>query len=319
MSYAETLSEPIAGVTSAAVLGAGLIGASMAAMFATAGVSVKLWDPRPESEPEFRRRLAIAQDQLEQLGRAPRSEVVWVGSLVEAVSSVQWIQENAPEDVSLKRSLYERVEIAASDNAIIASSTSALTWSELASGLSNPLRFVTAHPFNPAHLMPLIEIYGRSEETIQSAVDFFTALGKQTVTLRLDAIGHIANRLASALWREAVHIVAEGIADVEAVDAALVHGPGLRWSIAGSHMNYHLGGGSGGLARYLEQLGPSQERRWETLGNPKLTDSVCARLIEGINKSANGRTIAELEHLRDCQILETLKLRKSLLLRGVYI
>jgi 3-hydroxyacyl-CoA dehydrogenase, C-terminal domain len=97
---------------------------------------------------------------------------------------------------------------------------------------------------------------------------FFTALRKQTVTLRLDAIGRIANSLASALSREAVHIVAEGIADVEAVDAALVHGPGLRWSIAGSHMNYHLGGGSGGLARYLEQLGPSQERRWETLGNP---------------------------------------------------
>jgi len=177
--------------------------------------------------------------------------------------------------------------------------------------MRHPERFVTAHPFNPPHIMPLVEIYARDEATRQRAVAFYRAFGRITVELKRDAVGHIANRLASALWREAVNIVAEGIADVPTVDAALVNGPGLRWSVVGAHMAYHLGGGSGGIAHYLEHLGASQERRWATLGSPSLTPEVRAMLVEGVAAEAAGRPIPELEKARDDAIIRILAARRE--------
>ena len=227
----------------------------------------------------------------------------------EAVLGVDLVQENAPENVPLKRALYTRVEAAAPVGALIASSTSSLVWSDLAEGMAHPGRFVTAHPFNPPHLMPLVEIFGRDPATVSRAEAFYQDLGRRTVRLRRDAVGHIANRLASALWREAVNIVAEGIADVAEVDAALVHGPGLRWSVVGAHMAYHLGGGPGGMAHYLSHLGPSQERRWSTLGTPLLTPEVCDLLIAGVTAEAAGRSVAELEADRDARLIATIKAR----------
>ena len=170
--------------------------------------------------------------------------------------------------------------------------------------LAHPGRLVTAHPFNPAHLMPLIELYGRDQESVETAVNFFTSMGKQTVRLKQDAVGHIANRLASALWREAVYIVAEGIADVEAVDAALVHGPGLRWSVAGAHLSYHLGGGAGGLKSYLDHLGQVRSGDGHARGSP-LTPETRAEETAGL-------TSAELEGRRDRLLLEALLLRKEM-------
>ena len=303
---------PAVELARAAVVGAGLIGASMAAMFAAAGVDVRVWDPNAGGKQEFDRRCERARRQLEILGIAGRGQVVWTQTLGQALDGVQWVQENAPESVDIKHKLYSEIEAAAPKDAVIASSTSALTWTELSGALKNPLRHITAHPFNPAHLIPLIELYGRDDATVQFAEAVFKRLGKQTVRLKRDAVGHIANRLASALWREAVHIVADGIADVEAVDAALVYGPGLRWSVAGAHMNYHLGGGTGGIKQYLQVLGPSQERRWATLGNPKLTPEVCEALIAGIEREASGSSIEELEDRRDRQLIELLKLRQTM-------
>src|SRR5262249_13927897 len=160
--------------------------------------------------------------------------------------------------------------------------------------------------FNPPHLMPLVEIYAPNAVIRAKAEAFYAGLDRKTVSLARDAVGHIANRLASALWREAVNIVDQGIADVEAVDAALVHGPGLRWSVIGAHMAYHLGGGAGGIEHYLKHLGPSQERRWSTLGNPKLTDDLSRRLVDGVMAEAAGRSIAELEAARDDALIRTL-------------
>ena len=291
-----------------AVIGCGLIGQSWSALFLSYGYDVKAWDPAPNWALNFQPAVEKAREQVRLLRPEPKTEgrIVIAESLEEAVADAFWIQENAPESVPLKADLYSRIEAAADPEAVIASSTSSLTWSELSLSLSHPNRFITAHPFNPPHLMPLVEIYAPEPSLRTRAAAFYDGLQRKSVVLSQDAVGHIANRLASALWREAVNIVDQGIADVAAVDAALVHGPGLRWSVVGAHMAYHLGGGAGGIEHYLKHLGPSQERRWSSLGNPKLTPDLCRRIIDGVTEEAAGRSIPELEAARDANLIRIL-------------
>lgn len=297
--------------THIAVLGAGLVGAGWAALFVHHGATVTVWDPVAGALDAAESRMAAPLAALSRLSpeAGPRGRLSFTPSLAEAVADADLIQENAPEKIPLKHALYAEVEAAAPAAAIIASSTSSLTWSELAPGLRRPERFITAHPFNPPHLVPLVELYGIDDAVLDRAEAIYRAAGRRPVRLKKDATGHIANRLASALWREAVNMVAEGIADVEAIDEALVHGPGLRWSVIGAHMAYHLGGGPGGIEAYLEHLGPSQERRWASLGNPRLTPEVRAALIEGVAREAAGRDIATLEAERDEALIRALRAR----------
>ncbi|MDF0498879.1 3-hydroxyacyl-CoA dehydrogenase NAD-binding domain-containing protein [Bradyrhizobium yuanmingense] len=296
-----------------AVLGCGLIGQSWAALFTAYGYDVIGWDPEPKPLSVLQGQIARSRDQVRvpETARLKKGCFRLVDTPEAAVASAFWVQENAPELVPVKVDLYRRVEAAASVNTVIASSTSSLTWSELAPGLKYNRRFITAHPFNPPHIMPLVEIYAADEDARRTAVSFFRDLGREPVVLSRDVVGHIANRLASALWREAVNIVAENVADVAAVDAALVHGPGLRWSVVGAHMAYHLGGGPGGIEHYLKHLGPSQERRWSTLGTPRLTPDICERLVQGVMAEARGRSVAELEAERDRCLLRALSAREE--------
>lgn len=295
------------------VLGAGLIGSGWAALFLHHGAHVTLWDPEAKALETVQDRMAGPLAQLAQIlpdvGAAGR--LTLQGDLAKAVQHADLIQENAPESIPVKQTLYEQVEAAAPQDAILASSTSALTWSDLAPNLRHKSRFITAHPFNPPHLIPLVEIYGTDANTVSRAEALYRAAGRVPVRLNKPATGHLANRLASALWREAVNIVAEGIADVEAVDAALVNGPGLRWSVLGAHMTYHLGGGAGGLSGYLDHLGPSQERRWADLGSPSLTPEVCKALVDGVAREADGRDIATLETQRDAALIAALIARRG--------
>ncbi|WP_339437648.1 3-hydroxyacyl-CoA dehydrogenase NAD-binding domain-containing protein [Pseudomonas sp. EL_65y_Pfl1_R32] len=297
---------------SVAIVGCGLIGESWAALFLAHGYDVHAWDPNVEVLSGLAARLFRPLVQLESLGldSARRGRLRVADSLVDALQGATLVQENAPESVAIKHALYAEMETALSPQAIIASSTSALTWSELAPGMHEPRRLITAHPFNPPHLVPLVELYGIDADVLEKAEALYRSVGRHPVRLKKDAVGHIANRLASALWREAVHIVAEGIADVTEVDAALIHGPGLRWSVTGAHMTYHLGGGQEGIAHYLRHLGPSQERRWASLGSPRLDESVCRALVEGIEREADGRSIAELEALRDAGLIRALRARE---------
>ncbi len=294
-----------------AIVGGGLIGASWAAVFAHHGAVVRLWDPAPDAAASARDRFDRARVQLSELGSSDsRGSFAIVEELADALEGAALVQENAPESIPVKHELYGQIEALVSPEVIIASSTSALTWSELSPGLTRPERFVTAHPFNPPHLVPLVEVYGVDDPVAEQASAIYGSAGRVPVRLRRDATGHIANRLSSALYREAVNIVAEGIADVAAVDAALVHGPGLRWSVIGAHMTYHLGGGAGGLAAYLDHLGPSQERRWADLGSPTLDDATKARLVDGIDDEAGGRSVAELEAERDARLIAALRARQ---------
>jgi len=295
-------------MTNVAIIGAGLIGASWAALFLAHGRHVVAWDPVAASRANFRVRSQAMQQQLRQLGLKGKGDLRVVNSLAEAVRGADWIQENASEQVPLKRALYADIE-AMNQTAIIASSTSSFQWSQLTTGMKRPNRLIVAHPFNPPHLVPLVELFGRSKAVLDQAETFYTALGKVPIRLKREAPGHVANRLASALWREAVNIVAEGIADVEAVDKALVEGPGLRWAIQGAHMTYHLGGGPGGIRHYLEHLGPSQEQRWASLGTPKLDAATKRKIAAGVDKEAAGRSIAQLAAERDAKLLALLKLK----------
>jgi 3-hydroxyacyl-CoA dehydrogenase len=294
------------------ILGCGLIGASWAALFSAVGRrKVRAWDPSATARATFQEKVARAERQLVELGAEAGEPVAVLERIEEALWGADWVQENAPEKTELKAQLFSHVEAAVRRDCIIASSTSSFTWSQLASGLKHTDRFVIAHPFNPPHLVPLVELYSPNAATLDAAVKFFSEVGRVPVCMQKEATGHIGNRLASALWREAVHIVAEGIASVEDVDRVLIHGPGLRWSVIGTHLGYHLGGGDGGIGHYLRHLGASQERRWSTLGNPKLTDEVCEKIAAGVEAEVRGRDIAQLEEQRDRQLMEILRLRRE--------
>ena len=298
--------------TQIAILGAGLIGACWAALFVHHGATVRVWDPQRTALDKLAERMTRPLAQLKELEpeSASQGKVVYHDMVEGAVEGAVLIQENGPEDLDLKHALYTRVEPMMAPDAILAASTSALTWSELTSGFSDPDRLITAHPFNPPHLVPLVETFGHDADRLDRAEAIYRAAGRVPVRMNKDATGHIANRLSSALWREAVHMVAEGIADVAAIDAALVNGPGLRWSVIGAHMAYHLGGGEGGMAGYLSHLGPSQERRWASLGVPSLTQDVCTALVDGVAAEAAGRDIATLEQQRDAALIALLKARQ---------
>lgn len=293
------------------VIGCGLIGESWAALGLSRGWTVLAWDPDPAARATLSNRVEKPLAHLAELGFSggTTANLIVCDDLESAVRESDLIQENAPEKVAIKHALYASLEAAAPHEAIIASSTSALTWSALSPGLSRTARFITAHPFNPPHLIPLVELFGTDQAVLARAEALYRALGRTPVRLKKDAVGHLANRLASALWREAVNIVAEGIADVEDVDAALREGPGLRWSVLGAHMAYHLGGGPGGMRSYLEHLGPSQVERWASLGQPELTPDLCVRLVAGIEREAGGKSIKTLEEERDLQLIAILKAR----------
>ena len=296
-------------IKTVAVVGGGLIGASWAALFTAGDVDVVAWDPDATARALFRDRVKAARRQLAQLDRRGRGKLKVVARLKAAVTDADLIQENAPEKLELKHKLFDEILASARPEATIASSTSSFAWSQLTEGMADPSRLIVSHPFNPPHLVPLVELYGTDAARVAQAAAFYEAMGKVTIRMKREAPGHVANRLASALYREAVHIVAEGIADVADVDKALVEGPGLRWSIQGAHMTYHLGGGDGGIRHYLDHLGPSQEKRWAALGNPALTPEVKAALVRGVEEEAAGRSIADLSAERDTMLIETLRLR----------
>jgi 3-hydroxyacyl-CoA dehydrogenase len=294
-----------------AVVGCGLIGAGWVALFKAAGLEVRAFDPDTERLGSLEARVAPLLEALATLGPVADGRLILAPSLAEAVGPAALVQENAPERIDLKRRLFAEIEAAAPADALIASSTTALLWSAMAAGMRHPDRLVVAHPFNPVHLIPLVELFTPDNAVAGQAAAFYRALGKHPVRLQREMEGHIAGRLASALWREAVHLAASGVASVADIDAALTQGPGLRWAVQGAHIAYHTGGGPGGMADYLTHLGASQERRWATLGAPSLDAASREVLIKGVAAEAGGRSVADLEAERDRALLALLRARRG--------
>jgi carnitine 3-dehydrogenase len=307
------MTQPTA-VKRAAVLGAGTIGASWAAWFLARGMQVSVWDPRPEAADYVRRYVADAWPAMARLGMAASaSPDAWRFDTTPeaAVADAEFVQENAPERLPVKQELYGRLDSAMPSATILASSTSGLIMSEMQAGLRTAHRFAVGHPFNPPHLIPLVEVVGgkdTSPDTIAWCLEFYHHIGKRPIHVRKEAPGHLANRLQAALWREAVSAVVSGLASVEDVDTAISAGPGLRWAAMGPHMTLHLGGGEGGMTHMLEQFTPSFETWWRSMTTPPLSPETRQQIIDGVMAEAGGRSMAELVRDRDAILLPLLEL-----------
>src|ERR1700756_5791944 len=301
-----------------AIIGTGVIGASWTALFLAKGLEGVATDIAPTAEAALRKFVETAWPALERLGLSPgasQSNLKFTAALAQAVADADLVQENGPERIDFKQKLYGQLDELLPPDVIIASSSSGLTMSEIQAGATTPPgRCVLAHPFNPPHVVPLVEIVGgakTSEETIRRAADFYTSIGKRTVRLNKEMPGHVANRLQAALAREVYYLVAEGIVSAADVDTALCWGPGLRWGIMGNMMLNHLGGGPGGIEHFFQQFNGPMTAWWKTLGAPVLTPEVQQKLIDSVHAEVGSRTITELEAERDEILLGLIELRKK--------
>ena len=299
-----------------AVIGTGVIGASWSALFLAKGLQVVATDVAPSAETALRKFVQAAWPALERLGLSPgasQSNLRFTADLAEALVGADLVQENGPERLDFKQKLYKQLDELLPPDVIIASSSSGLKMSEIQSGAaSHPGRCVIGHPFNPPHLIPLVEVVGgakTSEETVQRTIAFYKSIGKKAIRINKEMPGHVANRLQGALAREVYYLVAEDVLSAADVDDALSWGPGLRWGIMGNMMLNHLGGGAGGIEHFFQQFARPMTTSWKTLGSPELTPEIQKKLIDGVRAEVGSRTIEELEAERDEILLGLLELR----------
>ena len=295
------------------VVGAGLIGMSWAGLFSAFGYETTVYDPHLKNRELATQAIDDIWRSLDSLfDNLTSKRPVEFSEKLDALKASTFIQENCPEDLTLKQEVISDLEKIISDKTIIASSTSSFLPSELQKSCIQPERIIVGHPMNPPHLIPVVEIVlgkVKNQKIADRAKSFYRCLERVPVQIKKEMRGHLANRLTSALFREAVYLISEDIADVEDVDAVISNGPGLRLALLGPHLNYHLGGGEGGYRYYLEHLGPSQEARWKTLGQTPLTPELKEKLIEGIEKQNIPMT--ELKTKRDDSLIEILKTKKA--------
>jgi 3-hydroxybutyryl-CoA dehydrogenase len=291
-----------------AVLGAGVIGASWTALFLASGRSVAVYDVSETAEKYVRDYVKQAWPTLMDLGLVKGGNpdaVSFHNSASRAVEGAAFVQESVPERIAIKHELYGEIEPALSNEAVVATSASGLTLSEMQAGWKDPSRLVLGHPFNPPHLIPLVEIMGNdrtADGVVEAAERFYAAVGKVTIRVNREVPGHVANRLQAAVWREAIHLVKTGVASVEDVDKAMWAGPGLRWAAMGPTMLFHLGAGDGGLAAFCERYTDSFNRWWDDLGVLHLDPDLAQKLVSGVAAEANGEPPAALSKRRDALI-----------------
>lgn len=301
-----------------ACLGGGVIGASWAALFLASGRSVAMFDPAPGAERAVRDYVEMAWPALTELGLAGHGNpdaISFHDSAAQAVAGAAFVQENVPERLPVKHAVFAEIEPALDAEAIVASSASGLTLSQMQGGWQDPARFVLGHPFNPPHLIPLVEVMGnvRTQDGVAEAAErFYQAVGKVTIRVNKEKPGHVANRLQAAIWREAISLVMEGVASVEDVDKAVWAGPGLRWAAMGPTMLFNLGAGEGGLRAFCDHFSDTFNGWWDDLGQVRLNGEVAETLIKGVSEEARGQTPAELSARRDALILAMQKATAAL-------
>jgi 3-hydroxyacyl-CoA dehydrogenase len=307
---------PISGTI--AVVGTGVIGASWAAYFLAKGFDVAATDPADGAEKRLRTLVDGFWPALEHIGLAAgasRSRLRFDPDIARAVEGCAFIQENGPERVDVKRDLLARISAVAPSDSLIATSSSGILISDIQDAAAYPERVLLGHPFNPPHLIPLVEVVGgrmTSEGAIKKALTFYGSIGKKPIHIRREVKGHVANRLQAALWREAFYLVEQGIASVEDVDTAIAHGPGLRWALLGPFLNLHLSGGAGGIAHVLEHLGPPLESWWRELGNVTLNEDLNGAIARGVTEELGAADLAHLTSQRDDMLLALLRLKAGM-------
>jgi carnitine 3-dehydrogenase len=296
-------------VSRIAIVGTGTIGASWAAQYLARGFDVVATDPAPGAEEKLRSYVDAAWDALTTLGLSPgasRDRLRFTADMHEALADADYVQENAPERPEFKVKLFAEIDDATPAEAIIASSSSGITMSVIQAECKRPERTVIGHPFNPPHVIPLVEVVGgakTSPDTIQDAMSFYASIGKRPIHLKKELPGHVANRLQAALYREVAYLIGEGVLDVADSDDAVSWGPGLRWGVMGPNLLWHLGGGEGGIDHFMDTLMEPLVAMWKSLGNPEMTPELKRTIADGVLEEADGRSVDELAADRDAMLL----------------
>ena len=299
-----------------AIVGTGVIGASWAAEFLARGFDVIATDPAPNAEANLRKYVDMAWPDLTALGLdkgASRDRLGFTPDLRKALGNADFVQENGPERKDFKVQLFADMDAATPPDSIIASSSSGLTMSVMQAACKHPERCVIGHPFNPPHMVPLVEVVGgaaTSADVVRRTIEFYASIGKKPIHLRKEVVGHVANRLQAAIYREVVNLINLGVVDVADADTAVCWGPGLRWGIMGPSMLFHLAGGEGGIQHFMEHLSGPVATWWKDLGGfTEWPEGSKQTIAAGVLQAANGRSIDQLAQMRDEVLLGLVKLR----------
>jgi 3-hydroxyacyl-CoA dehydrogenase len=299
-----------------AIVGTGVIGASWAAQYLAKGFDVVATDPAPNAEANLRKYVDDAWKVLTDIGLAPgasRKRLSFTPDMKAALSNADFVQENGPERPDFKIKLYADMDAVTPPGSLIASSSSSLTMSVIQAKCVHPERCVIGHPFNPPHIIPLVEVVGgekTSPEAIQLAMEFYTSIGKKAIHLRKEFPGHVANRLQAALYREVLYLIEQGVLSVTDADDAVSFGPGLRWGVMGPSLQFHLGGGAGGMKHFMEHLLPVMSQGlWPALGSPSVTPQLQKTLVEGVQQQAGKRSVQAIADNENEVIVGLMRLR----------
>src|SRR5215813_4057213 len=285
-----------------AIVGTGVIGASWAAQYLARGFDVVATDPAPNAEANLRKYVDEAWPALTNVGLSPgasRDRLSFTTNMKEALSQADFVQENGPERVDFKIKLFADMDDATPVDSIIASSSSGITPSVMQTNAKHPERILIGHPFNPPHLIPLVEVVGgtkTSPEAIQSAITFYASIGKKPIKLNKELPGHVGNRLQAALYKEIMYLIQEGVLSVSDADDAVSYGPGLRWGVMGPSLQWHLGGGAGGIKHFMDHLMDPLVGMIKTLGTPDVTPELKKTIAEGVLRIAGNRSVEQLAH-----------------------
>jgi len=300
-----------------AIVGTGVIGASWAAQYLARGFDVIATDPAPNAEANLRQYIDEAWPTLTEIGLSPgasRERLSFTSDMKKALANADFVQENAPERPDFKMKLYAEIDDITPVDSLIASSSSGITPSVIQSKCKHPERVVIGHPFNPPHIIPLVEVVGGSKtspEAIQQAMAFYTSIGKKAIHLRKELPGHVANRFQAALYKEMLYLIQEGVLSVEDTDAAVCYGPGLRWGVMGQSLQWHLGGGEGGIQHFMEHLMDPLTGMMKALGTPQITPELKQTVIEGVLREAGDRSVDQLAQEENRVLVGLLKLRTT--------
>jgi len=298
-----------------AIVGTGVIGASWAAQYLARGLDVVATDPAPNAEANLRKYVDEAWPDLMNIGLskgASRDRLSFTTDMKEALSEADLVQENGPERPDFKMKLYADMDEVTPVDSLLASSSSGITPSVIQSKCKHPERVLIGHPFNPPHIIPLVEVVGGSKtspDAIQQALAFYTSIGKKAIHLRKELPGHVANRLQAALYREVLYLIEQGVLSVEEADAAVCYGPGLRWGVMGQSLQWHLGGGAGGIQHFMDHLMDPLQGMMKALGTPNITPELKQTVIDGVAREAGGRSVEQLAQDENRVIIGALKLR----------
>jgi carnitine 3-dehydrogenase len=299
---------------SVAILGCGVIGSGWAARFLLNGVDVRLFDPDPDAVLRVDTMLDNARRAFRKLTLAPlpaEGALTLASTVEEAVEGIDFVQESAPEREEVKRALLAAACRAADPDVVFASSTSGLIPSRLQAEMEHPERLAVGHPFNPVYLLPLVEVCGgerTAPDTVKRAAAVYRSVGMWPLVLRREIPGFVADRLLEALWREALWLVHDDVATIEEIDDAIRYGAGLRWAFMGTFLTYRMAGGDAGMSHFMAQFGPALRLPWTKLTDvPELTDELVAKIVAQSDAQADGRSVRELERLRDDCIVGVLQ------------